>query len=399
MRLRRALGLSLRALFAHRVRAILALASVSAGVAAVVLTSSIGATASREVDRKITSLGTNLLIVRPAQVKKVATRTNIKGLVTTLRLDDYEAIGQLAAAAEAAPGIEGNMKVKGNAAAMTTKVLGTTPAFPRVRRFRVRQGRFFDDDDDRASRRVVVLGARVADTLFPGDDPVGQQIRVRGATFDIIGVLDAKGVLADGDEDNQVVVPVRTALRRVFNSRSLTTVFVSVKNGRNMEGAAREIGALLRERHRAGDVEIQNAARFFAMQKKTAESLSLLTTGVAAVALLVGGIGILALMFMTVKERTSEIGLRVAVGARPRDILVQFLLEASLLALSGWGVGLLLGGLGIAAIAFSTAWKVGAPVTAIVASLAMALTIGLGFGAFPARKASLIPPIEALLTE
>jgi putative ABC transport system permease protein len=399
MRLRRAIGLSLRVLSAHRLRAILAMASVSAGVAAVVLTSSLGAGASREVRRNIESLGTNLLVVRPTQVKKVVARKTIKGTVTTLRLDDSTAIEQLAVVSELAPGISAALRVKGDHAAMLTNVLGTTTAFPGVRRFRVRSGHLFDDDDDRASRRVAVLGDRVAGMLFPDDDPVGRQIRIRGVAFAVIGVFAPKGVLADGDEDNQIIIPIRTALRRVFNGSFLSSVFISVRNGGSMDDAAREIGALLRERHRAEDFEIQNTARLYAMQRKTSDSLTMLTSTLAAIALLVGGSGILALMLMTVKERTREIGLRMAVGARPRDILLQFLLEASFLALSGWAVGLLAGAIGIAAVAFGTTWKVGAPIAAIVSSLGMAVTIGLGFGAFPARKASLIPPIEALHAE
>jgi len=252
---------------------------------------------------------------------------------------------------------------------------------------------------------VVVLGARVADALFPDDDPVGQPLRIGDVPFDIVGVLEAKGVQADGDEDNQAVVPVQTALRRVFNTTSLTTIFVSVKDDRAMTDAETEIGALLREDHRLGrdgqsdDFAIQSAARMFALQQKTADSLRVLTTGLAALALLLGGTGILALMLMTVNERTSEIGLRMAVGARPQDILAQFLLEATALALAGWVAGLGVAALGTVGVALATTWKVGLPVAALLFSFGMALTIGLGFGALPARKASLVPPMEALLTE
>lgn len=399
MRLRRAVRLSLRAMLAHRLRAILATSAVGAGVASVVLTGGIGAGAAREVARNIERLGTNLLVVRPAQVKKLVARTAVSGSVTTLRLDDCTAIEELTTVAAVAPGIEANLRVKGAAAATITKVLGTTSVFPAVRRFRIRSGRFFDDDDNRASRRVVVLGARVADALFPNDNPVGWQVRIRGVAFDIIGVLAPKGVLADGDEDNQVIIPIRTALRRLLNSNSLSSIFVSVENGRSMETAEREIGAVMRERHGGDDFEVQDAARFVAMQKKTAEWFAFLTTGLGALTLLVGGSGILALMLMTVKERTTEIGLRIAVGARPRDILLQFLLEATMLSLSGWVSGAVIAGLGFAALAFTTTWKFGPPVSALAASFAMALTIGLGFGALPARKASRVPPIEALLAE
>src|ERR1051326_4774331 len=396
MRLRRTISLSLRALFAHRLRASLAIASVSIGVAAVIFASGLASGAARELQRNIESLGTNLLVVRPGQVPKVVVRKTIKGTVTTLHLDDADAIEQLATVDGVAPGAEAYLRLKGDNGAAVTKVLGTTSVFPIVRRFRVGAGRFFDDDDNRAARRVVVLGDRVATLLFPDDDPVGRTLRIRGAVFEIIGVLERKGVLADGDEDNQVMIPIRTALRRVLNVTYLSSIFITA---RNINDAIDEVTGLLRERHRADDVEIQNVSRLYSMQKKTSETFSMLTNALAAIALFVGGCGILALMFMSVKERTPEIGLRVAVGARPRDILLQFLLESTLLALSGWSAGPLTGVAGILIVRFGTTWKAGAPIAAIVSSFVVAITIGLGFGALPARKASLVAPIEALLAE
>jgi putative ABC transport system permease protein len=304
---------------------------------------------------------------------------------------------------EAIPGIEAPLKVKAGASAMTTKVLGTALDFPGVRRFQIASGRFFDAEDDRTARRVAVLGARVADALF-NENPLVQPIRVRGIPFEVIGVLAPKGAVAGGDEDNQILVPLRTALRRVFNVTSLNTIFVSVNDSRGMADAEREISAVLRERHRVApdeqpDFEVQNATMFLALQQETAQALRRLTTGVAAVALAVGGIGILALMLLSVRERTGEIGLRMAVGAQPRDILVQFLFEATLLAMGGWTGGILLGMAGATAAALSTSWTIGIPWEAFLVSVGMVMTIGLGFGAFPARKASLIPPIQALRTE
>jgi putative ABC transport system permease protein len=217
-------------------------------------------------------------------------------------------------------------------------------------------------------------------------------------------VLAAKGNVAGGDEDNQIVVPIRTALRRLFNATWLTTIFVNVDDSRRMADAEQEIAAVLRDRHQLeldepSDFEVQNATTFLALQQETAATLRQLTTGVAAVALVVGGTGILALMLLSVKERTDEIGLRMAVGAQPRDILVQFLFEATVLALGGWISGIVLGLTGSTAVAMSTSWKVAVPWSMLLLSLGMAMTIGLGFGAFPARRASLIPPIQALRTE
>jgi putative ABC transport system permease protein len=404
----RSLRPALRALLAHRLRVALALSSVAMGVAAVVLTSAIGKGAEREVTRSIEAMGgTNLLVVRPAQAKRLVARKAVRGAVTSLDLADCAAVAQVGAEAslvrEAVPGTDRALRVKAGRAALVTKVLGTSPGFQSVRRFRVRSasgGRFFDAADDQAARRVAVLGAHVAAAVFPGEDPVGRSIRIRGVPFEVIGTLEAKGVLADGsDEDDQILIPVRTALRRVFNSTWLDTLFVSVRDPRRMDETQAAIGALLRERHQKADFEIQNQAKLLATQREMTESLTLLTTGLSALALLVGGTGILALMLLSVRERTGEIGLRMAVGARPRDVLVQFLAEATALALGGWLLGLAAGGIGAAAVAFGTEWKIGLPLEALLASLAMAAATGLGFGAFPARKASLLPPIQALKTE
>jgi putative ABC transport system permease protein len=403
MKLRRTIGPSLRALFAHRVRATLAVSSVTAGVAAVVVTGAIAAGAEADIRRQLESLGANLLVVRPAQVKRFVARKEVKGVVTTLRVDDFDAIAPLDSVADAIPGLEGPVKVKAGTAAMTTKVLGTAPEFPVVRRFQMRSGRFFDADDDRAARRVAVLGARVADALFD-QDPVGLTVRIRGIPFDVIGVLAPKGVVAGGDEDNQIIVPIRTALRRLFNAPWLTSIFVSVADSRAVPDTARDINRVLRVRHRVEpdqqpDFEVQNAATFLALQRQTVEMVGRLTIAVGAIAVVVGGTGILALMLMAVKERTGEIGLRMAVGAQPRDILMQFLFEAALLAFAGWTAGVVLGVGAATAVALSTSWKIGVPWEALLVSLGMATTIGLGFGTVPARTASLIPPIRALRRE
>jgi len=392
MKLRRTLRPSLRALFAHKLRATLALSSVAVGVAAVVLTSAIGEGAQRDVVQRIEGMGTNLLIVRPAQVERLASRKSIRGSVTTLDLDDYEAIARLPLVADAAPGVDRPLRVKVTGIATMTNVRGTTPAFMRVRRFALREGTFFDEDDN---RRVAVLGASVADAL---DAQVGDELRIRGVPFDVIGILEPRGVQADGsDDDNQLLIPLRTAMRRVFNTTWLNTIFVSVRDPERMEEARLEIAAVLRARHGRDDFGVQNTAKMMSMQRQVADSLTLFGTGLGALALLVGGTGILALMMMSVRERTGEIGLRIAVGATPRDILAQFLIEATLLALGGWLAGLAIGALGAAAVALATDWSTALPTRALLASAVMVLIAGLGFGSVPARKASRLPPIEALL--
>ena len=406
MRLRRNVGPSLRALLAHRVRATLALSSIAVGVAAVFLTSAIGRGAEEEVLRGIESMGTGLLIVRPAQAKRLTYRKAVIGAVRSLKVEDYEALSELTSVEAAVPSAEGVLTVVAGRGALRTKVLGTTPEFPSVKRFRIRTGRFFGDDESRLMQRVAVLGARAQETLFPGESPLGSTIRIRGIPFTVVGVLEPKGVEADGsNEDSQVLIPLATALRRVFNRTGLSGVFVSVRDPERLGAAEVEIQALLRQRHpsrrsaSSDDFAVQDRTKFLVAQKEMTNSLTLFTTGLAAVGLLVGGVGILALMLLAVRERTGEIGLRRAVGATPRDILVQFLFEAGLLALLGWGVGMAMGALGAGVVAWATAWKIAWPVKAVVASLMMAVVTGLGFGALPARRASLLAPIQALAAE
>lgn len=389
MNLHRSIRTSLRALFAHKVRAVLALSAVTIGVAAVVLTSAIGAGAQAEASKKMEAIGTNLVVVRPAQVQRLAARKTVAGVVTTLRMDDYEAIANLPFVAAAAPDAERPVRAKAGRAITVTKVLGTTPAYPRVRNFHIRSGRFFDADDD----RVAVLGAQVAEALFGDADPVGAEVRVRGVILDVIGVMEAKGMMPDGsNEDNEILVPIRTALRRVFNVTWLSGIFITVDDTARIAA----ISDLLRARHGRDDFGIQNTTKFVAMQKEVAGSLTLLAEGIGGVALMVGGAGILALMMMSVKERTSEIGVRMAVGATPRDVLVQFLLEATMLALSGWIIGVALGAFGAVLIATFTEWSPAVPTNALLASAAMVLVTGLGFGVIPARQAAMLPPMEAL---
>lgn len=406
MRLRaaRRLRSSLQPLLAHKVRTVLALSGVAVGVAAVVVASAIGQGAQLEVLRTIESAGTNLLIVKPTEVKRLVARRSVTGLARTLAVGDYEAILELECIAAAAPALEGSVTVKASTIAMKTTVRGTTAAFPVVRRFRVASGRFFDEDDNTAARRLAVVGARVAEKVFENRDVVGQEIRIRGVPFEVIGVLEGKGTTADGaDQDNQVLVPIQTALRRIFNATWLSAVYVSIGDPERMDDAAAEIQRLLAARHqrrpddRPADFAIQNTARIRSVQQEMTQSLSRLSTGLAAMALVVGGIGILALMLLSVRERTAEIGLRMAVGAQPRDILIQFLVEATVLALAGWVGGIALGAVAGVAVIVGTAWTIAVPVAAGLVSLAAAIVIGLGFGALPARAAARIPPIQALL--
>ena len=406
MKLLRGIRLSARALFAHKVRAALALASIAVSVGAVVVVSAIGTGAKKEIMRQTESMGANLLVVRPAQVKSSAARKQIRGVVSTLSPQDDQAIEDLPPVGAAIPGQENTLIVKGGDRSMSVRVLGTTSPYLEVCRFQIARGRFLDDDDNRNARRVAILGARVDQELFSGENAISRDIRIRGVPFEVIGVLKAKGIQADGsDQDDQVVIPIRTALRRVYNLTWLNPIFVSVRDPAEMTAAESGIAKLLRLRHRLesrgkpDDFSIQNKTKTLAAQRQIAESLTTVGVGLAGLSLIVGGIGILALMLMSVKERTSEIGLRIAVGARSVDILVQFLAEAILLAVAGWLAGILLGLSGAAVVAAVAKWKVAISPSMVLTSFATVLVAGVGFGTWPARKASSITPIRALQVE
>jgi len=304
------------------------------------------------------------------------------------------------------PGYESSVTVKAENLSMTAMVLGTTSPYLDVCRFRLHEGRFITDDDDLRSNRVAVLGARVNETLFGRREAIGQQIRIGDVPFEVIGVLEAKGVLADGsDEDDRIVVPIRTALRRVFNSTWLNPILISVRDIDEMDEARSDVVTLLRERHRliqrkkSDDFSIQDKTKVLAARRQLADSLTLLATGLAGASLVVGGVGILALMLMSVKERTTEIGLRMAIGAKRRDILLQFLLEATFLSAGGWLAGIVIAAIATVIISRATDWITTISASLGFSTLVIVMTSGLIFGAYPARKASLMTPIQALRME
>jgi putative ABC transport system permease protein len=404
MKLFRSLKLSGKSLLANKLRTFLALMGISIGLAAVTIMVAVGQGAQREVLRQIESMGTNLLIVKAGKVKKMIRRQWQFGDVTTLRDKDAGAIiKEIPYVADAAPTQDRSLRVKyGNISTMA-EIVGTTPSFEKIRNYRLAGGRFFEDDENRAGLRLAVIGSDVVKNLFKNRDPIGELIRIDNIPFEVIGVLVPIGASAEGgNEDNRVIIPLRTALRRVFNIRHLKTIYVQVGDRASMHNAEVEIRELLRERHglvqrqKSDDFTILNQVTALEMEKESTDSFTLLIAGIAGIALLVGGIGILAIMLLAVKERTNEIGLRRAIGARSKDILLQFLLEALMLGLAGGLLGLVTGVTGAWVIGITTALAAVVPFYIIGLSLMFSLSVGLFFGVYPARKAALLDPIEAL---
>jgi putative ABC transport system permease protein len=407
MKIARNVKISRRQLASHKTRTVLALAGIIIGVSAVILMVASGKGAQKEILKKIEDMGTNLLIVNAGQVQRTVGRQQIRGTVTTLALPDVEAIlRECATVKNAAPAQSKKIQVKYGNLSTNTTVVGTTPDFLKIRNLKVALGEFFSEEENAASRRAAVLGQSVVKNIFEGHDPLGETIRIGKVPFEVIGVMEAKGVDMNGvDQDDQIFIPVQTALRRVFNLTYINTIYIEAAEKEKMEKAAAEVSEVLRERHRLtkqnkpDDFTIQSQADLLEAERETTETFTLLIASIAAISLLVGGIGILAVMLMAIRERTNEIGLRMAVGASRKDILIQFLVEAAILGVGGGVIGILAGVSGAVLIGLLTAWAMSVEVSAVILAFGFSLAVGLFFGVYPARKASLLDPIVALRSE
>ena len=403
MKLRKLVKPAWRTLGARRRRSVLAVVGVTIGVGAVVAVVSIGQGTRAELIRQIEELGSNLVVITPGTVQVSAARRQEATEARTLTPEDAEAIQeQVPGVALAVPAHSASMELRWQDATVTTTVVATTPAFVEARNFRPARGRFFDLHDMQTSARVVALGQTVAEALFAGGDPLEATVRIGRAPFTVIAVMEEKGEDIGGqDQDDQVFIPLDTGLRRLFAARHVTAVFVQVAGREHMDAVETETAGLLRQRHRLresadDDFNILSQYELIAGQEHVSRSFTLLLTSVGGISLLVGGVGILAVMLMSVRERRREIGLRRAVGATRRDILVQFLLEAGVLSTCGGLAGVMLGFMGAAVTAAFTQWGMALSWPAALGATAFAVAVGVGFGVYPAWRASMLDPIEAL---
>jgi putative ABC transport system permease protein len=407
MKVARGLRISTKQLSAHKTRTALALVGIIIGVSAVVVMVAVGNGAQREVLGKIQAMGTNLVVVSAGQVRPTAGRQAARGTVTTLRPEDAVAIArECPSVAAVAPVQSQKLPVKGGQASVLTTVVGTTAEYPDVRDIHAERGEFFTSEEDSAAMRVAVLGPTVVTNLFGREDPVGERIRIGTIPFAVVGVLQSKGVDLNGaDQDDQIFIPLRTALRRVFNQEHLSAIHLRSRSQETMAASAREVREVLRERHRLNrtgaqdDFTIQTQAELLETQREVTDTFTMLVGSIAAVSLVVGGIGILAIMLIAIRERTREIGLRLAVGASRRDIRMQFVLEAAMLGTGGGLAGIVLGLLGAAVIGVATRWTIGLSPTSVLLAFGFSLVVGTFFGVYPAARAARLDPIEALRSE
>lgn len=405
MKLGRTVRVSLRVLFRHRVRAALAVSATAASVGALLVLVSIGEGARREIEARIDALGRNMLVVSAADAPRPVSRARTAPRMTTLRLEDVEPlVASIPSVARVAPAQDGTRVVRYGRANMRLTVRATTPEWAIIRDFAVSEGRFFTDDENERAARVGVIGSAVRETLFPGIDPIGQTVFAGIVPIEVVGVLESKGAAIGGgaEEDNLVLVPIRTGLRRLFNVDYLASIYVEVAASAPMDQATLEIASVLRERHdlarlrRPDDFTIRDQVLLLRAEAETSASFRRVLNVLGATALAVGGVGILSVMLLAVKERTAEIGLRLAVGAKRRDVRVQFLAESTIVGLLGGTAGLLLGRTIAWVLAQTTQWTTAVAGSTVALALGSALLVGVVFGMVPAARAARLDPIDAL---
>ncbi len=398
--------IALRALLINRMRSALTMLGIIIGVAAVIAMVAVGSGAQARIKDQIASIGSNLIIVLSGSVSTSGIRMGT-GNAQTLTLDDAIAIAQECdAAAFAAPAVRGGAQTVFGNNNWGTQVLGTTPDYLPIRDLAIDKGASFTSSDVDGSTKVALLGKTVADNLFNGENPVGQIIRIKKVPFTVVGTLVPKGQSPTGqDQDDVILVPVSTAKKKVIggsqaNAGSVGQILVQAQEGRSQE-LQDQMEGLLRQRHRLqanedDDFSIRNMEEVFQAQESSAEVMSILLAAIASVSLIVGGIGIMNIMLVSVSERTKEIGLRQAVGAKTRDILSQFLIEAVTLSLVGGVIGIALGVGASLLISYFAQWSTVVSPASVLFAFLFSAVVGVSFGFYPARKAAYMDPIEAL---
>ena len=402
--------IALRALRVNRMRSALTMLGIIIGVAAVIAMVGVGAGATKRIQDQIQSIGSNLIMVMPGSVSTNGVRLGA-GAVASLTQDDSKAIAaECPSVALSVPTVRGGVQVVYGNNNWATNAQGVTPDYMPVRDYTMLSGQFFTTQDVDAAAKVAVLGETVAENLFGDSDPTGQVVIIKNVPFTVAGVLTPKGQSPTGqDQDDVILLPISTAMQKVLganraNAQAVGSLTVQAVSPQAMDQAIQEMEALLRERHRIlpgleDDFTIRNLTEVFQAQETSAQVMSILLGAIASVSLIVGGIGIMNIMLVSVTERTREIGLRQAVGAKTRDILMQFLVEAVTLSLLGGIVGIAVGLAASLLISHFAKWSTAVSPLSILLAFLFSALVGVFFGYYPARKAAFMDPIEALRYE
>ena len=400
--------ISFRALRVNKMRSALTMLGIIIGVGAVIAMIAVGTGASRRIAEQISSMGSNLLMILPGATTSGGVRMGA-GTQPTLTMADAEAIlKECPAVSDVAPILSGVAQIVYGHQNWSTGVVGTTPGMLNVRDWPLASGRPFTQQDVKSATKVCLLGQTVVENLFGDMDPVGQIIRIKKIPFTVVGVLSSKGQSPQGqDQDDTIYVPVTTAQKKLFGTTFPGMVRIIMVKGRSadtLSEAEKQITELLRQRHRIGpkqenDFTVRNLTQFMQTAEQSTKVMTLLLGAIASVSLLVGGIGIMNIMLVSVTERTREIGIRMAIGAKTWDIRLQFIIEALILSLIGGIAGIIMGISGSKIITLLAGWSTVVSPFSVVIAFGFSGLVGIFFGFYPAYKASLLDPIEALRYE
>lgn len=400
--------ISFRALRVNKMRSALTMLGIIIGVGAVIAMLAVGTGAGEKISGQISSMGSNLLIVLPGSTTAGGIRMG-SGTVQTLNMADAEAIKrECPAVMEVAPTLNGVAQVVYGNQNWSTAIHGTTEGILTVRDWSLASGRPLTEQDIRSATKVAILGQTVAENLFGGIDPIGQVIRIKKVPFVVIGLLDSKGQSPMGqDQDDIIYIPVTTAQKKIFGTSfpgMVRSIMVKAVSSDELEAAEKQITELLRQRHHIGsqqenDFTVRNLTQLMQVAEESSRVMTLLLGAIASVSLLVGGIGIMNIMLVSVTERTREIGIRMAVGAKTWDIRLQFIIEALTLSLTGGIVGILLGIAASRILSAAAGWPTVVSPLSVVLAFSFSGLVGIFFGFYPAYKASLLNPIDALRYE
>jgi len=402
------LRIAVRALRINKMRSFLTMLGIIIGIAAVIAMVAIGSGASKVISEQISSIGSNMLLVLPGSLTSGGIRLG-SGSTPSLTYDDARAIqAECPAVALAAPSVRGGAQIVYGNMNWSTAVLGITPEYLQVREWAVVEGRNLVQSDVDSAMKNCLLGQTVAENLFGSEDPLGKVVRIKKVPFKVVGILDRKGQSPQGaDQDDIVYVPLTAAQRKLLGSQfpnSVGSIMVQAKSEEDLDRAETQINELLTQRHRIGpgrdaDFTVRNLTEILSVREESSKAMSLLLGAVASISLIVGGIGIMNIMLVSVTERTREIGIRMAIGAKQRDILMQFLTEAVLLTFIGGILGMLFGVAGAKLVSALFDWPTLISFQAIAMAIGFSGAVGIFFGYYPAKKAASLNPIDALRYE
>lgn len=405
MNLANLLKIALKALNNNKLRCFLTMLGIIIGVASVITMLAIGQGSKNSIKAQISEMGSNMIMIHPGNMQRGGVRQSADDM-QTLEVSDYEALKELPGVAAVSPSVNsGGQLVNGNNN-YPSSIYGVTTDYLDIRKFKVKDGAMFTDHDIKSAAKVCILGKTVVDNLFPnGEDPIGRVIRFGKIPLTVIGVLESKGTNSMGqDQDDVVIAPYTTVMKRILAIDYIQGIFASAADENQTDETIDAITEVLRTRHKIkedadNDFEIRSQQELSEMMNSTSDMMTVLLACIAGISLLVGGIGIMNIMYVSVTERTREIGLRMSIGARGIDILSQFLIEAVIISVSGGIIGILLGVIASWTVNVIARWPVYIQLYSVVLSFAVCTVTGIFFGWYPAKKAASLDPIEAIRYE